>query len=86
MSDKKLWLGTALTPHGNEYGAVVVIAETWEEAIAKASAELSSGADNYVPNQQYANALLDNLANIQEISDGVFVDWSPSRKEFRESC
>ncbi|MGV0159895.1 hypothetical protein ACRU3B_10705 [Mycobacterium colombiense] len=74
MSDKKLWLGTALTPSGNEYGAVVVLAETREEAVAKARPQLSD-AGNHVPTQRYVQALLDNVANMREITDGVFIAW-----------
>jgi hypothetical protein len=36
----KLWISAAPTSYGNEYGLVAVIADTLEEAIAKASAEL----------------------------------------------
>lgn len=71
----KLWIGTALTPYGNEYGAVAVIAETRDEAIAMANAVLSLDPGNYVPNQKYARALLDNLGNMQEVPEGVFIDW-----------
>jgi len=39
----KLWIGTALTPHGNEYGLVAVVAETHEEAMAKEGAKLAQG-------------------------------------------
>jgi hypothetical protein len=36
----KLLIGTALTPYGNEYGLVAVVAETDKEATAKAGAKL----------------------------------------------
>jgi hypothetical protein len=71
----KLWLGTALTPYGNEYGSVLVVAETREEAIAMANAKLSLDSGNYIPDQKYAQALLDNLDNMSEVSEGVFVNW-----------
>lgn len=72
----KLWIGTALTPHGNEYGLVAVIAVTRQEAIAKANAKLQiDDPGNYVPNQRYAKALLDNLETMREVTDEVFIDW-----------
>ncbi|SPM43595.1 Mycobacterium numidiamassiliense ORFan [Mycobacterium numidiamassiliense] len=74
----KLWIGTALTPYGNEFGAVVVTAETREEAIAAATAKLSQPG-NYVPYQEYAHALIANLDNIREVTDGVYIDWDANR-------
>lgn|GEM_PF-3483175 len=72
----KLWIGSALTPYGNEYGLIAVIAETREEAIAKANAKLQiDGPGNYIPDQRYAEALLDNLAAMREVTDEVLVDW-----------
>lgn len=77
----KLWISTAITPHGNEYGLVAVIAETREEAIAKAGAKLDlDDHRNYVPDQRYAQALLDNLATISEVKDEVFIDWEAARQ------
>jgi hypothetical protein len=71
----KLWIGTALTPYGNEYGFVAVVAETREEAIAKVNAKLQlDDPGNYVPNQRYAEALLDNLDALREVTDEVFID------------
>jgi hypothetical protein len=76
----KLWIGTALTPHGNEYGLVAVVAETREEAIAKANAKLSLGdPGNYVPDQRYAQALLDNLGAMREVGDEVFIEGEATR-------
>jgi hypothetical protein len=64
----KLWIGSALTPYGNEYGLVAVVAETREEAIAKANAKLSlDDPGNYIPNQKYAEALLDNPDALREV-------------------
>lgn len=77
----KLWIGTALTAYGNEYGLVAVVAETREEAIAKANAKLSlSDPGNYVPDQRYAQALLDNLGAMRVVEDEVFVDWEAARQ------
>jgi hypothetical protein len=76
----KLWISSALTPHGNEYGLVAVIAETREEAIAKAGAKLDlSDPGNYVPDKRYVQALLDNLGAMREVTDEVFVDWEAAR-------
>ena len=76
----KLWISSALTSYGNEYGLVAVVAETREEAIAKANAKLSlDDPGNYVPNQRYAEALLDNLDAMSEITDGVFIDWDAAK-------
>jgi hypothetical protein len=72
----KLWTSSALTPYGNDYGLVAVVAETREEAIAKANAKLQlDDPGNYIPNQRYAQALLDNLDTMSEIPDEVFIDW-----------
>jgi hypothetical protein len=76
MSDAKLWTSSAVTSYGNEYGLVAVVAETREEAIALANAKLEiNGPGNYVPNQRYAQALLDNLDAMSEVPDEVFIDW-----------
>jgi hypothetical protein len=56
---------------------VAVIAETREEAIAKARAGIESAlaAETYVPRKHYAQALLDNLSAMREVEDEVLVDW-----------
>jgi hypothetical protein len=81
MSDTKLWIATARTQYGSEYGLIAVIAATREEAIKKAHQELLSGRDSssYVPYQDYADALRVNLDNIIEIPGGVFIDWDAAR-------
>ena len=80
----KLWISTAMTPYGNEYGVVAVIAETVEEAIAKANAKLQlDDPGNYIPNRRYAEALLDNLDAMAEVTDEVFVDWDAARRHRR---
>lgn len=76
----KLWTSCALTPYGNEYGLVAVVAATREEAIAKVNAKLQlDDPGNYVPNQRYAEALLDNLHTMREVTDDVFIDWDASK-------
>lgn len=83
MSDTaKLWIGSARTPYGNEYGLIAVIAETKDEAITKARAELSAGhsGPGHHQYQSYADALLDNLDNICEVKEGIVIDWDPARR------
>jgi len=72
---EKLWISGAMTPNGNEYGLIAVVAETREAAIAKAKTKLQEDPGNYVPHQRYAQALLNNLDAMREVADGVFVDW-----------
>lgn len=77
----KLWISTAVTPHGNEYGLLAIVADTREEAIAKANAKLSlSTPSNYVPDRRYAQALLDNLGAMRGVEDEVFIDWDAARQ------
>jgi hypothetical protein len=79
----KLWASHAATPYGNDYGQIAVVAATREEAIAKARLMLSSQKHSYVPDQRYADALLDNLDSMYEVTDGVVVDWDsqqPTRR------
>jgi hypothetical protein len=76
VTPRKLWISAAATPYGGEYGLVAVVAATREEAIAKAGAKLELTAMNYVPHQRYAQALLDGLIGIREVSDEVFIDWT----------
>jgi hypothetical protein len=74
----KLWTCTAQTPYGNDYGSVTVIAETKEEAIAKGRPKIEAclAREAYVPGQRYYQSLLDNLGDMREAEDGVFVDWT----------
>jgi hypothetical protein len=77
----KLWASSAVTPYGNDYGLVAVVAETRDEAIAKANAKLSiDDPGGYVPNQRYAQALLDNLDAMSEVTDQVIIDWDAARR------
>ncbi|OBA57320.1 hypothetical protein A5647_24205 [Mycobacterium sp. 1100029.7] len=79
----KLWVGAALSPYGNEYGLIAVVAETKDEAITKARNELSSGHSNHGHQQyqDYADALLENLDNISEIKEGIVIDWDAARRQ-----
>jgi hypothetical protein len=78
----KLWIGTAETPHGNEYGVIAVLAETRGDAIAKARPKIEAdlAGETYVPSQRYYRSLLDNLDDMREAEDGVFVDWTVTRR------
>jgi hypothetical protein len=83
MTDtQKLWISTAETPYGNEYGVVAVIAATREEAIAKAATKVEESlkGETYVPNQRYVRSLLDGLSEIREVQDEVHIDWTPPRR------
>lgn len=73
----RLWISAAVSPYGNEYGLIAVVAETRDEAIAKARDELESSRQNlgYVPHQEYAKNLLDNIENMRDIPEGVLIDW-----------
>lgn len=76
----KLWASHAATPHGADYGQIAVVAETREEAIAKGRASLLSVKHGYVPDQRYADALLENLNDMYEVTDGVIVDWESQHR------
>ena len=68
----KLWISSGY----DSYGLVAVVAETRQEAIAKASAKLSAaGAGSHVPGERYKQGLVANLDGMTEIEDGVFIDW-----------
>lgn len=77
----KLWISTGY----NEHGLAAVVADTREEAIAKANAKLSLegvGARGgvYVPYERYKQSLLENLDGMREVEDGVFIDWDAARQ------
>lgn len=80
----KLWISAALSPHGNEYGLVAVVAETREEAVAKAKAEVAADSSKWVGYQTLAASLLENVDDtMREVESGVFVDWDAARKRSR---
>jgi hypothetical protein len=72
---------------GNPYGLAVCIADTREEAAAKIWAAIAeAGPSAHPPTQQYVKELLDALDDsIEEIPEGVFVDWTPPTKVPRPS-
>ena len=35
---------------------------------------------NYVPNQRYADALLQNLGAMREVAGEAFIDWDAARR------
>jgi hypothetical protein len=81
----KLWIGAAETPYGNEYGLVAAIAETKDEAIAKARPKIEAAlaGETYVPSQRYYQSLLDNLGSMREVESGVLVDWDAAQPRRR---
>jgi len=78
----RLWISSALSPYGNPYGSITVIAATRDEAIARARQELESHKSlTYVPDARYAANLLENLEQeMTEIPGGVFIDWTATSK------
>lgn len=79
----KLWISSAMSPYGNPYGLIAVIAETREEAITKAREWITSNRPQgaHGPLDDYAQNILGNLdAEMEEQSSGVVVDWSPAER------
>ncbi len=79
----KLWTSSAVSTYGNPFGFIAVVAETKEEAIAKARESIKADTSHggYVPAERYAQNLLDNLdAQMAEAPSGVAIDWSPASK------
>jgi hypothetical protein len=77
----KLWTSSAMSPYGNPYGGITVLAETREEAITKAKAALTAHVeDSYVPRREYVANLIEHLDGIEEVPDGVFIGWDPTEK------
>jgi hypothetical protein len=56
-----------------------VVAETRDEAITKASAELGAFNSVYIPEQKYVRALLENLHEMSEDGD-VVIHWDAIRQ------
>ena len=76
----KLWISSAMSPYGNPFGLVAVVAETKEEAVSKATAALDS-PQSYVPAEQYRQNLLEHLDTMAVVDAGVVIDWSPTEKK-----
>jgi hypothetical protein len=77
----KLWISSAMSPHGTSYGLVAVLAETRHEAIARARAAIEADdGGKYLPAQRYAANLLENLdTQMTEVPSGAVVDWDAVR-------
>jgi hypothetical protein len=75
----QVWTSTALSEYGSAYGLIAVVAETREEAITKASAELGAINSVYIPEQKYVRALLENLHEMSEDGD-VVIHWDAIRQ------
>jgi hypothetical protein len=72
---------TVAAPSLPQLDLVAVVAETKEEAIAKAQEAIKAGTGGHVPAQRYAQNLLDHLeAEMAEAPAGVAIDWSPAEK------
>jgi hypothetical protein len=73
---QRLWISSAVSPYGNPYGAVAVIAETRAQAVAKVRQELADRKGGYVPADRYAKNILENLEEqLTEVASGVLIDW-----------
>jgi hypothetical protein len=76
----KLFIAAAVTPYGNEYGMLAVIAESRDEAIERARAALDAEQPGYVPHQQYLASLAEHLEEtMREVEAGVVIDYPPDR-------
>lgn len=72
----KLWISTAMKPPGDPYGLVAIVADTKDEAIAKARTAIEADPSDHRPTQQYVQELLAALdGEIEEVAEGVFIDW-----------
>jgi hypothetical protein len=84
VTTAKLWIGSAYNDdRDGKYGLIAVIAETQEEAIAKARHYVQQSSVNPYDSEhvsQYAVDLLDNLDNMREVTREVFVDWNASTR------
>jgi hypothetical protein len=77
----RLWISSALSPYGNEYGVIAVVAKTKDEAIEKAKAGLAAKRPNYVPAQRYVENLVEHLDGMRPVDGGVFIDWAPAERK-----
>jgi len=76
----KLWISTAVGPAGQPWGTVAVVAETRENAVAKAAQRLQElGVSHDVQAEQYRQNLVANLfATMYEAPSGdFFIDCDP---------
>jgi hypothetical protein len=73
---RKLWVTTEPSPYENPHGSVSVIAETKDDAIAKAGRWLD---DMYPPASQYQQTLRTSFLDSMKAVDGdvLFGNWVP---------
>jgi hypothetical protein len=76
----KLWISCAVGPNGEPWGTISVIAETREDAIAKARQRLEAMDSSRHPEaQNYIESLKTNLATTmnEALLGDVFIDLDP---------
>jgi hypothetical protein len=76
----KLWISCAVGPEGETWGTVAVIAETREEAIAKARGRLEQMDVSRHPEAQgYRQSLINNVALTmnEAVLGDIFIDLDP---------
>jgi hypothetical protein len=76
----KLWISNAVGPNGEPWGTIAVIAETREDAIAKARQRLEQMDTSRHPEaQEYRQSLIGNVALTmnQAVLGDVFIDLDP---------
>ena len=80
-----LWVSSATTPYGNEFGTVAAVAETREDALRKIRHHLEEiGEQGYVPAEQYRRNLIESLeSTLTKVTKEVIVDWTPSESRRR---
>jgi hypothetical protein len=76
-----LWVSTALSLRGTPYGLAAVCADSRDEAIALIREAIETDPSDHPPTQQYQRELLADLeGSIDEVPEGVFIDWTPSTR------
>jgi hypothetical protein len=75
----KLWVGSAMSRHGEPYGVIACIAESKGEAIAKIRNEIERDPSTHPRLRQMERDILDHLdVEVEEVGEQVFIDWSPA--------
>lgn len=77
----RMWISAAVSPDGNEFGSIAVMAVSREEAVEKAREALKDAGGKYVRCQRYAANLVANLDRMRVIESGVLIDWGPCEEK-----